>query len=137
MRLVATTEELHAYAVAKLYMALHDDLSQEALVYAGIWAVGEYGDVLVRNEIVDGDEAQLRVTEKDVLDLFEGILRSPLATDTGREYVLTALIKLSTRFPSSIEYGHGPEPSGVAAPASDDADDAGLETGREGGHGDL
>jgi AP-1 complex subunit gamma-1 len=106
IRLVAANEELHAYAVAKLYMALHDDVSQEALLHAGVWALGEYGDVLVRNEIVDPEETQMRVTEKDVLDLLESIIRSPYTSDTGREYGLTALIKLSARFPSNAEYAH-------------------------------
>ena len=78
-------------------------------MHAGVWAIGEYGDVLVRNEVVDPEEQQLRVTEQNVLDLLESIIRSPYTSDTGREYVMTALMKLSTRFPNSQEYvGHAP-----------------------------
>ena len=104
LRLVVANEELHAYAVTKLYLALREDISQEALVHAGLWAIGEYGDVLVRNEIIDPDETPTRVTESEVLDLVESIFKSPYTTDVGREYAMTALMKLSTRFPSQVEY---------------------------------
>ena len=101
---MVANEELHAYAVTKLYLALREDISQEALVHAGLWAIGEYGDVLVRNEIIDPDETPTRVTESEVLDLVESIFKSPYTTDVGREYAMTALMKLSARFPSQVEY---------------------------------
>lgn len=39
-----------------------------------------------------------------MVDLLETILVSPLSNDVTKEYVLTALVKLSTRFSSGQEY---------------------------------
>merc|ERR1719487_936627 len=74
--------------------------------------IGEYGDVLLQGgttagpgEDAGGEEdgaggatTSEAVSEKDVLDLLERILVSPYTNTTIRQFVLTALAKLSTRF---------------------------------------
>lgn len=47
IRLVTQTTELQGYTVQKLYAALKEDISQESLTLAGVWIIGEYGDILV------------------------------------------------------------------------------------------
>lgn len=92
----------------KLYTALKGDVSQEGLTLAGVWMIGEYGDVLLQGGMTagPGEEAEddgaattsEAVSEKAVLDLLEKILVSPYTNTTIRQFVLTALAKLSTRF---------------------------------------
>ena len=44
-----------------------------------------------------------KVTENDVLDVLESLLYSSHSTPTTKDYALTAVMKLSTRFSSSLE----------------------------------
>jgi len=114
IRLVTHTPDLQSYTVFKLYTALRADVSQEALTLAGVWTIGEYGDVLLQGGTTaattdEGDEGQATtseaVSEKDVLDLLERILVSPYTNTTIRQFVLTALAKLSTRFSQPAQLG--------------------------------
>ncbi|KAG0187094.1 clathrin associated protein complex large subunit [Apophysomyces sp. BC1034] len=99
IRLVAQTSELHQYTVQKLYAALKRDISQEGLVLAGVWVVGEYGDVLIGGGSFEDEEATLEVSESTLIGLLESILMGPYVNQLTREYVLTALMKLSSRLP--------------------------------------
>ncbi|WFD25781.1 clathrin associated protein complex large subunit [Malassezia nana] len=96
LRLVANTSDLHSYTVQKLYAALHNDLSQSAQTLAAVWATGEYGDILVDLGRITHDEV-LDVSPKSVVDLLASLLESVYATESIREFVFTALAKLSTR----------------------------------------
>ncbi|GAA6059219.1 hypothetical protein JCM10212_006612 [Sporobolomyces blumeae] len=106
IRLITHTPDLQSYTVYKLYVALKGDVSQESLTLAGVWTIGEYGDVLLQGGTVSGggdDEesgttTSEAVSEKDVIDLMEKILISPYTNTNIRQFVLTALTKLSTRF---------------------------------------
>lgn len=99
IHLIARTTELHAYTVQKLYVALRADLSQEALVLAGLWALGELGDILL-SPGPDAQDPDLTSPprEEDVVELVEKVLDGPYSTTATREYGLTALIKLVGRF---------------------------------------
>lgn len=104
IRLVAHTADLQSYTVYKLYTSLRADLSQESLTLAGVWVIGEFGDILLQGGTTAGDgedgEAATSeaVSEKDVVDLMENILLSPYTNNTIRSFVLTSLTKLNTRF---------------------------------------
>ena len=106
IRLVTHTAELQSYTVFKLYTALRADVSQESLTLAGVWTIGEFGDVLLQGGTVTGsgeDEESTTTTsdavvEKDVVDLMETILISPYTNNNIRGFVLTASTKLSSRF---------------------------------------
>ncbi|ORY71748.1 adaptin N terminal region-domain-containing protein [Pseudomassariella vexata] len=97
IRLVATTPELQTYAVQKLYANLKKDITQESLTQAGAWCIGEYGDSLIRGGQYEEEELVTEVKEHEVIDLFSTILNSSYATQVSTEYIVTALIKLSTR----------------------------------------
>lgn len=105
IRLVATTVEQQSYTVRKLYRYLKADITQEALTISGAWVIGEFGEYLLRG----GDEKDSglvgNVAESDIIDLFSNILGSAYATATVKEYILTALTKLTTRIsnPAQIE----------------------------------
>lgn len=125
VQLVSTAApELQQYTVRKLFNIVKTEgdkaLTQEGLLVAMVWCVGEYGDVLVRgstgglgglleesltSEEVSEDakqdlngELQVAPTEIAVGDLLESILRGPYATSAVKEYGVTACMKLATRF---------------------------------------
>jgi len=104
--LISSTPELHSYAVQKLYLALTQDVQHQTLVQVGIWCIGEFGDLLVAQEKpndarADEESISIMVSEVDTLDLFEQILRNSVTSAITRQYALTALLKLSSRFSHS------------------------------------
>lgn len=117
IKLVANVPELHAYSVYKLYYSLKQDLSQESLILAAVWTIGEFGEVLLQSspqqrnlpaedpldDQPNNDSNQ--VTEKEIIDLLGSILDSPYNTTVVTEYILTALLKLTTRVtqPASVQ----------------------------------
>ncbi|KAJ4385320.1 clathrin associated protein complex large subunit [Neurospora sp. IMI 360204] len=105
VRLIATTPELQTYAVQKLYTNLKKDITQESLTQAGAWCIGEYGDALLRGGQYEEEELVHEVKEHEIIDLFTTILNSNYATQVTTEYIITALIKLTTRLqdPAQIE----------------------------------
>lgn len=98
IRLVGNTPELQPYTVQKLYAALMADISQESLVNGGVWVIGEFGDTLLQGGTYEEEELVREVKPSDIVDLFENILAGPYATQITREYVITAYVKLTTRF---------------------------------------
>lgn len=105
VRLIATTPELQTYAVQKLYANLKKDITQESLTQAGAWCIGEYGDALLRGGQYEEEELVQEVKEHEIIDLFSTILNSSYATQVTTEYLITALVKLSTRLsdPAQVE----------------------------------
>lgn len=97
IRLIATTPELQTYAVQKLYTNLKKDITQESLTQAGSWCIGEYGDALLRGGQYEEEELVKEVKEHEVVDLFQTILNSSYGTQVTTEYIVTALMKLTTR----------------------------------------
>ncbi|KAL7806103.1 adaptor protein complex gamma-adaptin subunit [Trichoderma aethiopicum] len=103
VRLIATTPELQTYAVQKLYINLKKDITQESLTQAGAWCIGEYGDALLKGGQYEEEELVQEVKESDVVDLFSLILNSSYGTQVTTEYIITALMKLSTRFSDAAQ----------------------------------
>ncbi|KAI9794573.1 MAG: clathrin associated protein complex large subunit [Peltula sp. TS41687] len=105
VRLIATTPDLQTYSVQKLYASLKSDITQEGLTLAGAWVIGEYGDSLLRGGQYEEEELVQEVKESDIVDLLSTILNSSYATQTVSEYIITALIKLTTRLnePAQID----------------------------------
>lgn len=103
IRLIATTAELQTYAVQKLYANLKKDITQESLTQAGAWCIGEYADALLRGGQYEEEELVQEVKESDIIDLFTLILNSSYATQVSTEYIITALMKLTTRFSDSAQ----------------------------------
>ena len=50
---IATTPELQAQTVSKIYFAMRDNINQIGLVQLGCWIVGEYGEMLVLGQATD------------------------------------------------------------------------------------
>lgn len=120
MKIVTTAPpELQNYTVRKLFTILNTDkndkeVAQEGLVLATIWTTGEFGDVLVSSSsssafnLEDDEEggedgSNGNVSEGEVVAILEKILGGAFATETVKEYGVTALVKLSSRFSSAVE----------------------------------
>ncbi|KAI5792457.1 adaptin N terminal region-domain-containing protein [Peziza echinospora] len=105
IRLIAITPDLQTYSVQKLYAALKADITQEALILAGSWVIGEFGDLLLKGGSYEEEELVREVKQSDIVDLLSTILSSAYATPIVREYILTAVMKLTTRLtePAQIE----------------------------------
>ncbi|TID24300.1 hypothetical protein E2P81_ATG02601 [Venturia nashicola] len=105
VRLIAITPELQTYAVQKLYAALKEDITQDGLITAGVWVIGEYGDALLRGGQYEEEELVKEVKESDIVDLFNTILGSASASQVVNQYIITAAMKLTTRLtePGQLE----------------------------------
>lgn len=96
IQLVSNTDTLHAYTVQQLFRAIQADKSQQALIQVASWCIGEYGELLLSTDLEEDEP--LNVTEGDVVVMLGGILSSTLSSQVTKEYALTALMKLTTRF---------------------------------------
>ncbi|KAI0675734.1 gamma-adaptin [Trametes maxima] len=96
IRLVAHTPELQAYTASKLYTSLRTDISQESLTLAATWVIGEYSEILLEGGLVD-EEQPKAITDKELVDLLLSVLDSPYANYLTRQFVLTAITKISSR----------------------------------------
>ena len=103
IRLVTHTPELQGYAAQRLFAALKSDLSQDSLTLAGVWTIGEFGDVLLQAGQFEDEESVREVNATEVIDLFDSILLSPYVNGTVRQFAVTSCTKLSTRFPQGPE----------------------------------
>lgn len=103
--LVVNAAQLHGYAVRCAYrtLAAHLDTAHPSLLMVATWCLGEYGELLVGPEgskLLEGEPA-ISASEADVVGLLEVVVQRP--DEVCREYALTALAKLATRFPASSQ----------------------------------
>ncbi|KAK3579009.1 hypothetical protein CHS0354_034806 [Potamilus streckersoni] len=101
IQMIAETTQLHAYTVQQLFLAMQRDISQQPLVQVASWCIGEYGEQLFNTTVEDAEA--VNVTDEEVVDVLEKVLISKLSAVETKEYAITALLKLSTRFKSLSE----------------------------------
>ncbi|EGF98494.1 uncharacterized protein MELLADRAFT_113519 [Melampsora larici-populina 98AG31] len=105
VRLICHTPELQAYTTQKLYLALRQDVSQESLTLAGLWVIGEFGEVILRSHgggvNLESEELVQEVKETDIVELIDLVLLSPYVNQLIRQFALTALAKFSSRLSPS------------------------------------
>ncbi|KAD4983198.1 hypothetical protein E3N88_19869 [Mikania micrantha] len=97
---ITNATNLHGYTVRSLYRAIQTSGDQEAVVRVAVWCIGEYGDLLVNNIGMLDLEEPITVTENDAVDVIEVAIKCHASDLTTRAMCLTALLKLSSRFPS-------------------------------------
>ena len=100
--LVVSNPEIYGYAVQKLYVAATEELTLQSLAQVTLWCIGEYGEMLVSGEGAGDEETPVAVSEDDTLDLVERYLRFNMTVTATKEYAMTALVKLSARFTTSL-----------------------------------
>lgn len=95
---IVANSELHIYSVHKLFIAVRNNyLNQEALVKVAAYALGELGDLLLKNPIHGPDDEIINVTDKDLVDLFRTLLNQRFSDSSVKEYILNAILKLSNK----------------------------------------
>ncbi|KAI3420317.1 hypothetical protein GPALN_003627 [Globodera pallida] len=106
IQLISSQPELQHYATVQLFHATRREniVNAQPLLQVAFWSIGEFGDLLVT--AANNDETNVKVNEEEVVDLFELLMPQPQLTVPTREYGLTALAKLVTRFDSLTERIH-------------------------------
>ena len=79
-----------------MYNALRADISQESLTLAATWVIGEYSEILLEGGLVDEEQVKA-VTDLELIDLLVSVLDSPYANYLTRQFVITAITKISSR----------------------------------------
>lgn len=97
---ISNAADLHGYTVRSLYRAFQSWSGQESLAQVTVWCIGEYGEMLVNHSGELPGEEPITVTESDVVDALESVLKDTRVLSSTSAYALTALLKLSSRFPS-------------------------------------
>lgn len=69
--LLSLSPELQSYSVLKLFFAAKENPSQGFLKQVAIWAIGEYGDLLVAGKEAGPDGSLIHVSPSDVLTFLE------------------------------------------------------------------
>ncbi|XP_066332824.1 AP-1 complex subunit gamma-2-like isoform X4 [Miscanthus floridulus] len=100
---LSNTAEFQGYSVRSLYKALQSYGKQGSLVRVAVWCIGEYGEMLVNNVGMLDREEPIKVTESDAVGAVEFALSRYSADVTTGAMCLVALLKLSSRFPSTSE----------------------------------
>lgn len=72
-------------------------MDKQPLIQVAVWAIGEYGDLLLTATLDDAHDAE-RPTEEDIIEVYQRLLWSPQNTSTTKQFALMSLTKLSTRF---------------------------------------
>jgi AP-1 complex subunit gamma-1 len=99
---IAQADGLQGYATHRLYLSLQEDTSQMALLQAGIWCIGEYGELLARQcpsfEGETGSQGGYPgVSEGDIVAMLEKLMKLHNADLAVKSISLNALIKLTVR----------------------------------------
>lgn len=98
IQLISESTNQQSYMTLQLFKALKDDLqNRQPLTQVAVWAIGEYGDLLLDSKS-DDDSGVSSPTEDEVIEVYQRLLWSPQNTVTTKQYALLSLTKLSTRF---------------------------------------
>ncbi|XP_045474641.1 AP-1 complex subunit gamma-1 isoform X2 [Harmonia axyridis] len=102
IQLISESTNQQSYMSLQLYKALsHDLMDKQPLTQVALWAIGEYGDLLLQAEA--DEDGSTPPAEEDVIDIYQRVLWSPQSSPTTKQYALMSLTKLSTRFQSTTD----------------------------------
>ncbi|XP_046911248.2 adaptor protein complex 1, gamma subunit [Dermatophagoides farinae] len=101
IELISSCDSLHRYSICQLWLQLKEgDLSsKQPLVQVAMWTLGEFADMLLQacgSEELDA----IDVDESQTIEKCEEILSMNHVNLVTKEYTISALIKLSVRFPN-------------------------------------
>ncbi|KAL7074537.1 hypothetical protein ACQ4LE_006347 [Meloidogyne hapla] len=106
IQLISSHSELQTYATIQLFHAAEREqivLTAQPLLQVAFWCIGEFGDLLI---IGGEEETHKKIEEGEVVRIFERLMPSSQMSIASREFELTALAKLFTRFESCSERIH-------------------------------
>ncbi|CAG2208291.1 AP1G1 [Mytilus edulis] len=102
IQLAAEMKELHPYIVQQLFKNFKDHLDEQSLIQVSVWCIGEYGEHLLTGEC--GEDEPVQASEDEVVTELEKVLSNHNLNEITKEYAITALMKLSSRFRTSIGF---------------------------------
>ncbi|KAK7580108.1 hypothetical protein V9T40_000737 [Parthenolecanium corni] len=98
IQLISDSVSQQSYIVYELWSALQKDTAdRQPLTQVATWVIGEFGDLLLSNT-----EAPLRVTEDEILEVYQKLMWSPENTMITKQYTINSLMKLSSRFSTRV-----------------------------------
>ncbi|OWF34773.1 AP-1 complex subunit gamma-1-like isoform X2 [Mizuhopecten yessoensis] len=100
IQLIAETTSLHGYTVKTMFEQLQCDITQQPLTQVATWCIGEYGEQLLLDQ--PDEEEPMQFTEEEVVIVLEKVLTNNNSTEVTKEYCITAIMKLSSRFRTSM-----------------------------------
>ncbi|KAK6185231.1 hypothetical protein SNE40_007508 [Patella caerulea] len=100
IQLISETKTLHGYIALQMYKALSNDFTQQPMAQVAIWCIGEYGEHMFSTNVED--EEPVDVSEDDVVKVVEKVLSNNNSNEITKEYAITTLMKLSSRFTSTV-----------------------------------
>lgn len=104
--MISESTAQQAYITLQLWNALSQDtMDKQPLIQVAVWAIGEYGDLILTAAADDVQNVD-KPTEEDIIDLYHKLLWSPQNTVTTKQFALMSLTKLSTRFTRTNSYVH-------------------------------
>ena len=68
---IATTPELHSYAVTMVFFNLKENITQAGLAQLGVWLVGEFGEMLVNGTAKSPEGESIRIPNGEIVDIYE------------------------------------------------------------------
>uniref|UniRef100_A0A0A9Z559 AP-1 complex subunit gamma n=4 Tax=Lygus hesperus TaxID=30085 RepID=A0A0A9Z559_LYGHE len=93
IQLMTSNPSQQSYMVGQLWSALENDNSdRQPLIQIATWCIGEFGDMLL------APDSTVQISESEVIALYHRLLTSPQNSPITKQYCLTSLTKLSTRF---------------------------------------
>ena len=101
IHIISATPELQAYCVNKLFFTLRENLSQDGLAKVALWCVGEYASILISGKSTSADNTPMNVSQEEIVSLVDKVLARHNLSEQVKEYALTCLIKLYTKFNSN------------------------------------
>ncbi|KAF7634102.1 AP-1 complex subunit gamma [Meloidogyne graminicola] len=109
IQLISSHSELQTYATIQLFYAAEREqivLTAQPLLQVAFWCIGEFGDLLVIGSGGGEEGAHKKIEEAQVVQIFERLMPSSLMSIASKEFGLTALAKLFTRFETCSERIH-------------------------------
>jgi len=103
IHIISATPELQAYCVNKLFFSLRENLSQDGLAKVALWCVGEYASILISGKATSPDNTPVHISQEEIVGLVDKVLARHNVSEQVKEYALTCLIKLYTKFNSNKE----------------------------------
>ncbi|KAF5307950.1 hypothetical protein FQR65_LT06517 [Abscondita terminalis] len=98
LQLISETTSQQAYITLQLWQALAEDkMDKQPLIQVAVWAIGEYGDLILSASMDDVSDV-VKPSEEVVIEVYQRLLWSPQNSPTTKQFALMSLTKLSTRF---------------------------------------
>nr|XP_018915804.1 PREDICTED: AP-1 complex subunit gamma-1 isoform X3 [Bemisia tabaci]XP_018915805.1 PREDICTED: AP-1 complex subunit gamma-1 isoform X3 [Bemisia tabaci] len=99
IQLLSESTDQQGYMARELWLALEKDTGdRQPLAQVATWAIGEYGESLLSSS-----DNVMQISEPDVIAVYQRLLTSLQNSMITKQYALTSLMKLSTRFHSHVE----------------------------------